>query len=119
MRTSSIRPWKLFLLQAEAGIRGDLVTGVQTCALPIFTCVPLTKSRRVAPSYVTARCVHVLTAIALRSEERRVGKECRSRGSPHHYTGKVLACRQEDVTVGGKRVSQLERAPRRNAPAGV
>ena len=29
--------------------------------------------------YMTARCL-----IALRSEERRVGKECRSRWSPYH-----------------------------------
>ena len=26
-----------FFFQAEDGIRDDLVTGVQTCALPIFT----------------------------------------------------------------------------------
>src|SRR5207244_10645370 len=26
-------------VQAEDGIRDDLVTGVQTCALPIFTCL--------------------------------------------------------------------------------
>src|SRR5207244_8172802 len=29
-----------FFFQAEDGIRGDLVTGVQTCALPISTHVP-------------------------------------------------------------------------------
>ena len=28
----------LFFFQAEDGIRDDLVTGVQTCALPIFDC---------------------------------------------------------------------------------
>src|SRR5947208_12417341 len=27
-----------FFFQAEDGIRDDLVTGVKTCALPIFTC---------------------------------------------------------------------------------
>src|SRR5258708_29995007 len=27
-----------FFFQAEDGIRDDLVTGVQTCALPIYTC---------------------------------------------------------------------------------
>src|SRR5258708_25812456 len=28
----------VFFFQAEDGIRDDLVTGVQTCALPIFSC---------------------------------------------------------------------------------
>src|SRR5260370_17367948 len=29
------RPWSIFFLQAEEGIRDSSVTGVQTCALPI------------------------------------------------------------------------------------
>src|SRR5207244_9833941 len=32
----SCRSWFFFFFQAEDGIRDDLVTGVQTCALPIF-----------------------------------------------------------------------------------
>src|SRR2546425_12503635 len=32
---------QLFFFQAEDGIRDKLVTGVQTCALPIFVVVPL------------------------------------------------------------------------------
>ena len=28
--------WSIFFFQAEDGIRDDLVTGVQTCALPIW-----------------------------------------------------------------------------------
>ena len=35
-------------------------------------------------STVLAGVLGVLTAVALRSEERRVGKECRSRWSPYH-----------------------------------
>src|SRR5258708_23134399 len=35
-----------FFFQAEDGIRDDLVTGVQTCALPISTC--LTAARHVS-----------------------------------------------------------------------
>src|SRR5574344_2316028 len=31
----------LFFFQAEDGIRDDLVTGVQTCALPIYLCSAL------------------------------------------------------------------------------
>src|SRR5207244_8890517 len=81
-----------FFFQAEDGIRDDLVTGVQTCALPIFI------SRRLAwwlgPSgMVIAGAVlgwfllhdasprdplAGATFKRLRSEERRVGKECRA-----------------------------------------
>src|SRR5947208_13902712 len=37
--TRTGRPWlsRSSFFQAEAGIRDDLVTGVQTCALPIFS----------------------------------------------------------------------------------
>src|SRR5258706_14885390 len=39
----------------------------------------------------------VVLAVALRSEERRVGKECRSRWSPYHYKKKdvIVAVRVE------------------------
>src|SRR3989475_10762119 len=105
-----------FFFQAEDGIRDLTVTGVQTCALPIF-------SRRFKPSSRTSlngeqpypwdrlqpqdemsrhrgakhrRRYELLGGISLlspeyllsverwRSEERRVGKECRSRWSPYH-----------------------------------
>src|SRR3712207_8629430 len=96
-----------FFFQAEDGIRDIGVTGVQTCALPIF------------PGYIiisadlsNGEVFHVITSIPgvigflgsdtgggataktpvplrqseinRRSEERRVGKECRSRWSPYH-----------------------------------
>src|SRR5690349_22137526 len=93
-----------FFFQAEDGIRDLYVTGVQTCALPIL-------NRSAASAFVSsvlptpvgpknmnepvgrfgscrparARRTAVATArTASRSEERRVGKECRSRGSPYH-----------------------------------
>src|SRR2546425_6705482 len=96
----------VFFFQAEDGIRDKLVTGVQTCALPI--CSP---HGRVAVARSTAAVAALLrladgrktlAQLALdaglevreleqtlhglveRSEERRVGKECRSRWSPYH-----------------------------------
>src|SRR5438128_10357234 len=74
-----------FFCQAEDGIRDATVTGVQTCALPIFH-----------PRQFLAERPHVEVALNLadagelllrpgRSEERRVGKECRSPGSPKQY----------------------------------
>src|SRR6266508_2309036 len=71
-----------FFFQAEDGIRCGHVTGVQTCALPIWRC------RR--PSWCRrwwAAC-WPRTAQPTRSEERRVGKECRSRWSPYHLKKK-------------------------------
>src|SRR5207237_4311057 len=83
-----------FFFQAEDGIRDSSVTGVQTCALPI------SKGRdRVLAAAAGGEQGEGETArqdergrIGLghhrhlagrpdRSEERRVGKECRSRGS--------------------------------------
>src|SRR5205823_9868623 len=72
-----------FFFQAEDGIRDKLVTGVQTCALPIF-------ERDLRRQRLDAGCVatglaellgHLPPRCRPRSEERRVGKECRSRGS--------------------------------------
>src|SRR2546430_5680865 len=98
----------VFFFQAEDGIRDLTVTGVQTCALPICSCpsidqrcldnsVPLSRARHVAPRFVMhERNEGILFEIARivsesarqdlddRSEERRVGKECRSRWSPYH-----------------------------------
>src|SRR5258708_31670674 len=78
----------VFFFQAEDGIRDDLVTGVQTCALPIsdhaLHDVPVLQD---VDSGVTAPDPdpHITLAGGLpRSEERRVGKECRSRWSPYH-----------------------------------
>src|SRR5256885_9135695 len=97
-----------FFFQAEDGIRDYKVTGVQTCALPIsFWRAPeahtfldrdqalarAAAGERVAVLFVdtfngTFESENALAAArvlqAARSEERRVGKECRSRWSPYH-----------------------------------
>src|SRR2546430_5782217 len=94
-----------FFFQAEDGIRDLTVTGVQTCALPISALrlhQRLGEAIRVGDGVLkyddvlpgdlggvvarprrhwgrgVAACPHE------RSEERRVGKECRSRWSPYH-----------------------------------
>src|SRR5438309_3477922 len=80
-----------FFFQAEDGIRDGTVTGVQTCALPISyrrladKAIGRTVAEVVAPDlWYLKRGLTPDMAIA-RSEERRVGKECRSRWSPYHY----------------------------------
>src|SRR3712207_8629125 len=83
-----------FFFQAEDGIRDIGVTGVQTCALPIsdlynqaimefgaLLCTPVAPQCLFCP--FNSMCEAFLTG-RQRSEERRVGKECRSRWSPYH-----------------------------------
>src|SRR2546430_4143253 len=97
-----------FFFQAEDGIRDLTVTGVQTCALPIFSTqavklslvlqpywkqLPFESDKKpyLAPSGRPAsEAIEIresderYEAGTTRSEERRVGKECRSRWSPYH-----------------------------------
>src|SRR5687767_2412147 len=79
-----------FFFQAEDGIRDKLVTGVQTCALPISSMAVTSSFLGRAPvsrspfrNMVGVPVAPTFSASA-RSEERRVGKECRSRWSPYH-----------------------------------
>src|SRR2546430_17200428 len=98
--------WCFF--QAEDGIRDLTVTGVQTCALPIFTSAFTMAMRKqlvkeLAPLRKDALPRHPWRKWAdveaessrmpggqSRSEERRVGKECRSRWSPYHLKKKKI-----------------------------
>src|SRR3712207_7959386 len=91
-----------FFFQAEDGIRDIGVTGVQTCALPIYdTDEPMLGRRHLMRSddgvvWIAERARmdegevrHIVEILDMakgraRSEERRVGKECRSRWSPYH-----------------------------------
>src|SRR5438309_4484166 len=76
-----------FFFQAEDGIRDGTVTGVQTCALPIyFSCRGFTgPSGYSKPSLLLPAPSVTTTTRTWRSEERRVGKECRSRWSMDIY----------------------------------
>src|SRR5207244_4631512 len=74
-----------FFFQAEDGIRDDLVTGVQTCALPISREGRFDRAVEAAFAGAFWSAGQKCTAtrrIYVRSEERRVGKECRSRWAP-------------------------------------
>src|SRR5689334_24264310 len=95
-----------FFFQAEDGIRDGTVTGVQTCALPIlsrglsYLSLWMNRSqsaggsrnrlprggrgRRPDASRRLARRAIACLPPRSRSEERRVGKECRSRWWPYH-----------------------------------
>src|SRR2546425_7253719 len=100
---------RVFFFQAEDGIRDKLVTGVQTCALPICRrprrkwqedaeareIFDYARKRAGAVSVIPCYAVSDSAADTIvdlaatfgagrRSEERRVGKECRSRWSPYH-----------------------------------
>src|SRR5438093_11498993 len=103
-----------FFFQAEDSIRDWSVTGVQTCALPISLLLPSAG----APGRAVAagagirdadRGAGEVRAFAApggtrgrgRSEERRVGKECRTRWTPPPST------ESQAVTTGtGQRTKQ-------------
>src|SRR5207249_6419060 len=83
---NSIRRYCSVFFQAEDGIRDRNVTGVQTCALPISrplwrkiskTCSTLSEALTVWQWPISRRW----SIAPSRSEERRVGKEGRSRWS--------------------------------------
>src|SRR2546426_2001115 len=93
----------VFFFQAEDGIRDYKVTGVQTCALPILMLTFCTTVSVISASFHRlegrdhadrrAEGQHHVedddpseddVERRERSEERRVGKECRSRWSPYH-----------------------------------
>src|SRR2546430_3484084 len=104
MSTNAIVFFFFFFFQAEDGIRDLTVTGVQTCALPIsigdffeVVAVKLEKSEKMfveadgfvvisvkQPFAMQTGLVDQTRQMNVRSEERRVGKECRSRWSPYH-----------------------------------
>src|SRR5436190_14519570 len=89
-----------FFFQAEDGIRDHCVTGVQTCALPILQrdneyvfaafALDLSPSMSLGGSIRKAldpdrpQQAAVDGVLDFRSEERRVGKECRSRGAAYN-----------------------------------
>src|SRR5947207_11814726 len=95
-----------FFFQAEDGIRDHCVTGVQTCALPIYLVQGMIwkSSRsiqepmfRLALAWKKSRKLREASALSdwrkfsapgapanSRSEERRVGKEWKSRWAPEH-----------------------------------
>src|SRR5205823_9436612 len=54
----------MFFFQAEDGIRGKLVTGVQTCALPIFGVVAVSDGTPSCRERLlhNVRCVHLIDA---------------------------------------------------------
>src|ERR1041385_9143178 len=72
----------IIFFKAEDSIRDVAVTGVQTCALPICDGHPVDDLGR--PINAAGQPVDAHGNPLLRSEERRVGKECRSRWSPYH-----------------------------------
>src|SRR5688500_20349568 len=88
----------IFFFQAEDGIRDYKVTGVQTCALPIYEeklaqlqelreqaihANPQAEEKQHERGKLTAR-ERIDRLLDPRSEERRVGKEGRALGAARH-----------------------------------
>src|SRR5436190_19548160 len=100
-----------FFFQAEDGIRDHCVTGVQTCALPICAHSSWTDQELWALSYNGSGGANGTALLRLnkeaidehneecgtRSEERRVGKECRSRWAPEREKKKKSEKREAKI----------------------
>src|SRR5690606_40581917 len=109
----------LFFFQAEDGIRDFHVTGVQTCALPIFLLIivlflsinrvgPHTVDVSLKAGQISHKWLHCCSPLSIyridesslgwlwRSEERRVGKECGCRWSAY-------PCNERGCTGAGER----------------
>src|SRR5690606_39716458 len=105
----------VFFFQAEDGIRDFHVTGVQTCALPIWrsgrtmisspsVVIPLPQcgwsggcavpDMRLWSTTFSRRRPCAPSRHVSRSEERRVGKECRCRWAPEHENKKSTTCKE-------------------------
>src|SRR2546430_3629908 len=108
-RSATIRVDLFFFFQAEDGIRYLTVTGVQTCALPILTRhdqlpefprrlelaqgpdreLPPRRFDAAGGNLDVARVDRAFHVLHRRSEERRVGEECRSRWTAYHLKKKI------------------------------
>src|SRR5689334_24957900 len=108
-----------FFFQAEDGIRDGTVTGVQTCALPILGTRELAHQaafdlknllKRVSDADRRRVLDEVVRTLDVdlpgrRSEERRVGKECRSRWWPYHENKTIW----KEVWIGSTVESVVKR----------
>src|SRR5437867_12028561 len=98
--------WVFFFFQAEDGIRYRTVTGVQTCALPICPGRREGRDVRLVPRRArdpegerSGLAGPPAQGRRDRSEERRVGKECRSRRRPERWKQKEKASRRTLTTA--------------------
>src|SRR5690348_18176719 len=79
-----------FFFQAEDGIGGGRVTGVQTCALQISSALMLSNIQIKDHILDDVKYKFLFSVEEVnRSEERRVGKKRRSRWRQHHYKKKM------------------------------
>src|SRR2546423_13250735 len=103
-----------FFFQAEDGIRDKLVTGVQTCALPILpTRISLVGIRR--PSFFHSRSVSVSTGPYSRSSTRTI----HSSGIALLYSrteriGRARLCRAQRMAQGPSRLDRGSPYPKVN-----
>ena len=81
VKMANLAQMVIFFFQAEDGIRDQIWRSVSAFLLNRSSDLPL-KIMRTEPSSCMIGKIEVSTNT--RSEERRVGKECRSRWSPYH-----------------------------------
>src|SRR2546430_9146863 len=90
-----------FFFQAEDGIRDLTVTGVQTCALPIFRRIGRELNVRYALEGSVRRA-----GSALRITAQLIDVETEEHLWAEKYSGKIgrASCRERGVDLGGRRI---------------
>src|SRR3712207_7456668 len=83
------RDWSSDVCSSDLGVAGVRVVGVradrEVLLLLVFEdLVPLGRAVALLLDLLDERLYLPLLGVVVRSEERRVGKECRSRWSPYH-----------------------------------
>src|SRR2546430_11287496 len=95
-----MRTWRhvhLFFFQAEDGIRDLTVTGVQTCALPIWELQPwITSARTSLPTPLSP-------VSKMRVSEPAISEASRNTACISGQIGRA-SCRGKSVDLGGRRI---------------
>src|SRR5207244_9713323 len=96
-----------FVFQAEDGIRDDLVTGVQTCALPIYI-------RWVGKAHMRSELGGKAADLAAAHRVELAGQRERPHAGPPQASGREMAI---DDRIGGAR-SEERRVGKEGRPGG-
>src|SRR5258708_14247886 len=89
-------PLYFFFFQAEDGIRDDLVTGVQTCALPILRCTP---SGNHASDLGAAGISNNRSAASRADDQRLLDRKSTRLNSSHQIISYAVFCLKKKKTI--------------------
>src|SRR5207248_4048897 len=90
----------LFFFQAEDGIRDRTVTGVQTCALPILREAVVAGEPNSITGQIVRAQIRLVTGESSAEFRRRMHEFCRNKLAKFKIPAKVVLVRSEERRVG-------------------